>query len=102
MSGYILKAAEEAIDLPIRWRDEKLKPGERVREDLGWRITPVVSEADLVIAEQHLACDTSFALIEGGVPGKTYMVSASARTDRGRDLIRAVVIRIADAPRMVA
>lgn len=98
MSGYILKTADDDVDLPVRWRTENLKPGERVREDLGWQITPVATDSDLAIAEQHLACDTSFALLAGGVPGKTYMVSAQARTDKGRELVRSYVIRIADDP----
>ncbi|MEO0913019.1 MAG: hypothetical protein AAFY59_08515, partial [Pseudomonadota bacterium] len=98
MSGYILKTAEEDVDLPVRWRTDKLMPGERVREDLGWQITPVAGEEDLAVSEQHLTCDTSFALLAGGVPGKTYMVSAQARTDKGRDLVRSYVIRIADEP----
>ena len=102
MSGYILKPAGTDIDVPVEWRSKGLAPGERVLEDLGWRITPCPAPDDLRVREQHLANDVSFALICAGIPGKTYMVSASVRTDRGRDLTCALVIRIADSEPMAA
>ncbi|QHQ34553.1 hypothetical protein [Algicella marina] len=96
MSGYVLKTAELPVELPVDWRAHGLEPDEHVCDDLGWTVMPVTCELDLAVAEQFVAEDRSFALLEGGVPGTTYMVSARVRTTSRRTLTRSYVIRIAE------
>lgn len=96
MSGYILKEAARAVTCQMDWQRGHLKPGERVTADLGWTVQPGSSApGELVVAEQRHDVFRSWALLEGGVPGRVYMVCNRVRTDDERVLSRAIVLRIA-------
>lgn len=95
MSGYLLKPASEDAVARIDWREGYLDQGEYIDADLGWSVVPALGEGDPRIAEQSFEAGASLARVSHGVPGRIYMVSARARTNRGRDLERAIVLRIA-------
>ena len=59
------------------------------------RLLPLSKPLDLVVTEQHHDVTRSRACFAGGVPGRVYLVAASALTSTGRTLERAVVVRIA-------
>jgi len=97
MSGYLMKARRHHALCSIDWREGYLDAGESLADDLGWSVTPTETVADAGIIAQLQGADTSDAIVAGGVPGKTYMLSARVRTDRGRELACSVVLQVAAA-----
>ncbi len=95
MSGYVLKSAGSELQYALNWRRGYLETGEKVAEDLGWRVLPVESAEDLSVVAQRVEPGASHVTVAGGVPGRTYMVCAKVRTSEGRELERAVVMEIA-------
>jgi len=51
--------------------------------------------APLVVTEQGHDARRSWAVFEGGAPGRVYMVASRVRTSEDRVLSRAIIIRIA-------
>jgi hypothetical protein len=99
MSGYLLKPADRDAAFTIDWRRGYLGPGETVAADLGWSIEPQASAAgDLVVTERHHDVARTWARFGGGVPGRVYLIAGRVKTDRGRTLERAIVLRIASGP----
>lgn len=99
MSGYILKAADRAATCTLHWRRGYLDEGETVTADLGWSVFPARPRTDaLVVTERHHDADRSWAVFQGGRKGRFYLVSGRVRTSSGRELERAVVMRIATGP----
>lgn len=100
MSGYHLKPAGTRAVVVTDWRRGYLEPGERVAAIAGWSVhaaTP--GEVGLrVVSARHGAARTRLA-VEGGMPGRVYMLITRIKTDTGRALCRAVVVRIALDPR---
>lgn len=96
MSGYVLKAAETPVAYLLDWRRGYLAPREQVLRDLGWTVQAVGREAPpLAVTEQSHDAHRSWAVFEGGAPGRVYMVTSRVRTSDDRVLSRAIVIRIA-------
>lgn len=96
MCGYLLKAAGRSAVAECDWRRGHLAPGETVAGITGWSVhAPGGGEPGLkVVAARHDADRTRMTL-EGGEPGRVYMLIARVATDTGRALCRAVVVRIA-------
>ncbi len=97
MSGYLLKAADKVARLSIDWHQGYLAPGETVAADLGWSVHKNAGEV-LVVTEQHHDLARSWASVACGAPGQVYMVTSRVRTSTGRQLERAIVVRIALGP----
>lgn len=91
MSGYLMKPASEEALARIDWTQGYLEPGEEVSADLGWAVSP---GGEIGVQEQRVDGCASYAKLADGVPGRVYMVSARAQTNRGRALERAIVVRI--------
>jgi hypothetical protein len=99
MSGYVLKAPDGTVACETDWRRGHLRPGETVAEDLGWDVPCSLSHSGApMVVQQHHDAWRSWASIRGGVPGRFYMVTCGVRTNEGRVLRRAIVLRIAPAP----
>ncbi len=94
MSGYLMKPANAETFARIDWTEGYLEPGERVTADLGWLITPHGEPGDPELRDQRVEPTASLARIARGRPGQVHMLAARARTDRGRELERAIVMRI--------
>ena len=47
MSGYVLKSPISELQYALDWRQGYLDNGEKVVDDLGWRVLPVESIHDL-------------------------------------------------------
>lgn len=101
MSGYVLKPPRSPVIHLIDWRRGYLGPRETVLRDLGWSIRSGVDEAPpLEVTEQGRDAHRSWAVFEGGAPGRVYLVANRVRTSDDRVLSRAIVIRIAVAERI--
>jgi hypothetical protein len=100
MSGYHLKPASTRSVVVTDWRRGHLAPGERVAAIAGWSVHAAKpGEVGLrVVSARHDAVRTRLA-VEGGLPGRVYMLITRIMTDTGRALCRAVVVRIALDPR---
>ena len=96
MVGYLLKPADGSAVVETDWRRGHLAPGERVAAIRAWGVhAPRGEVPDLkVVAARHDA-GRSWLRVEGGRPGRVYMLIARVATDAGRALCRAVVVRIA-------
>ena len=95
MSGYVLKSPGSELQYALDWRQGYLENGEKVVDDLGWRVLPIETIHDLNVVSQHVDQAASHVKVAGGVPGRTYMVCARVLTSAGRELERAVVMQIA-------
>ncbi len=96
MSGYVLKPPDAPVTYLIDWRRGYLAPRERVLRDLGWSVRSGAVEAPpLVVRVQEHDAHRSWAVFEGGAPGRVYLVASRVRTSDDRVLSRSVVIRIA-------
>ena len=95
MSGYVQKSADKAADCVVDWNQGYLEPGEAVEADLGWSLVPADGCGDARIEVQGVDARRSFAKVADGVPGRVYMLSARALTTMGRELERAIVLRVA-------
>ena len=100
MSGYVLKPAAASAVVETDWRRGHLRPDERVAAISGWSVhAPAAAEADLAVVAAWHDGDRSWLTVEGGQPGRVFMLVARIVTDAGRALCRAVVVRIALDPR---
>jgi hypothetical protein len=100
MSGYVLKPPDAPVTHLIDWRRGDLAPGERVLRDLGWSVrTGEGCAPSLVVRTQEHDSHRSWAVFEGGAPGRIYLVASRVRTSDDRVLCRSVVIRIASGER---
>jgi hypothetical protein len=96
MSGYVLKPAEGSVTWVMDWRRGHLAPGEAVTRDLGWSVQPDdPAEAGLRVVAQDHDGRRSWAALEGGAPGRVYLVTNRVRTSDDRVLGRGIVVRIA-------
>lgn len=101
MSGYVLKPPEAPTSYLIDWRRGHLAPRERVLRDLGWSIRSGDEAAPpLAVRAQGHDAHRSWAVFEGGAPGRVYLVASRVRTSDDRELSRAIVVRIALADRI--
>lgn len=96
MSGYYLKPAGADLTCAVEWQDGSLAGAECVTDDLGWSVVPVDDAADLRVREQWVGQAGAGVIVEGGRPGRTYIVSGLVGTSAGRHLQRSVVVRVAD------
>lgn len=96
MSGYFVKNPADISDLSFDWGVQHLDPEETIATDLGWSINPTDTGGISVQSSNHTASTTT-AYLEGGMPGEAYLVSSRVVTDRGRELKRATVVRVANA-----
>lgn len=95
MSGCVTKRPDDrhrarmTFDPPLRGRSETIE------RDAGWLVQKVSRDrSPAKIAAQTCGPDWCEAVIEGGVPGETYLVTAQAETSEGRVIKRAFVLRI--------
>ena len=94
MSGYVQKSVETRATCTIDWSEGYLQADEYVAGDLGWSVVPSLGQGDAAVAMQSIDPRHSKAELIDGVPGKVYMVTARARTNRGREIERAIVLRV--------
>jgi hypothetical protein len=100
MSGYVLKRAGSPAVVETDWRRGHLAPGERVAAISSWSVHAAGGgEADLAVAGARHDGGRTWLTVEGGWPGRVYMLIPRTVTDAGRVLCRAVVVRIALDPR---
>ena len=94
MSGFFQKRAGEVIDCRIDWRQGYLEPGEKLAADMGWQVAAKQGHrAAQVVSRRHDGA-VSTATVAAGDAGAVYMLCAKAVTDRGRELNRAVTLRV--------
>ena len=100
MSGYHLKPPGSRSVVVTDWQRGHLEPGERVAAIAGWSVHAArPGEVGLrVVSARHDGARTRLA-VEGGLPGRVYMLIARIVTNTGRAHCRAVVVRIALDPR---
>jgi len=97
MSGYFLKDPNSELELSMDWRAGYLQRNEKVKDDLGWTVRPVDDVAgELRVVLQECGATNSKATFEGGVSGRTYMVSSRIMTTLGRELERTLMFRVAE------
>ncbi len=95
MNGTILKDPHSELKFCFDWRTGYLNKNEELADDLGWTVQPVIGDpACLCMIEQGHGRHCSYVVLSGGVPGQTYLLTATVRTDKGRVLTRAMVLRI--------
>ncbi len=97
MSGYVRKAPGAPVAITMDWGRGHLGPGERVARDLGWAIRPS-APGELVVARQGQDACRTWAVLDGGVCGKVYIISNRVLTSDERVLARAIVLRVARGP----
>ena len=95
MSGYVFKPTNAPVACTINWQEGYLEDGEYIDSDLGWAVVPSEDGEDAAVAAQKYDDVRSTAIVTKGVPGRVYMLSARAKTNTGRELERALVLRIA-------
>lgn len=97
MSGYFLKDPDSEMQLSVDWQAGYLQRCEHVTEDCGWSVRPVEDGADdLRVVVQDCGASISKATLEGGVPGRVYMVSSKVLTTLGRELERSLMFRVTE------
>ena len=96
MSGCFYKKPDEPLRQKVAFTAPLLTDGETVIGDAGWlvqRVNPVSEEAHVI--QQSVGEDWTEAVIDGGNPGETYLVTSQAETSSGRIVKRSFVLRIA-------
>ncbi len=95
MSGCITKRPDQSHNARVAFDPPLLAPSETIARDAGWLVQKVSRDrSPAKIAEQNIGPDWCEAVIEGGVPGETYLVTAQAETSEGRMIKRSFVLRI--------
>ena len=96
MTVYVTKRPDETRDYAFDWTE--LEPAETLAEDLGWMIVPQEIEPDaLTLAGAVQQAARSVATLAAGRAGHLYHVSNRVRTNLGRVLSRAVIVRVVSA-----
>lgn len=96
MTAYILKTSTAPAVVTFDWDDGSLLPGETVESDLGWVLTPETATPSLSVVGANTTATATSATLAGGRPGDVYRVAATIRTTAGRELVRAVTLRVGD------
>jgi hypothetical protein len=95
MDVYRTKRPSEAKGFALDWQE--LEPSEVLTEDLGWLIVPQELDAQaLTLASSALEAARSVAVLAGGRAGHLYHVSQRVRTNLGRVLSRALLLRVVE------
>lgn len=96
MSGYLQKTADQQAVACVQWDQGYLEPDEYIDGDMGWSVEPLACADEVCLERQTFDSLGSQARVSKGVPGRVYMMSVRASTNRGRILERAIVLRIAE------
>lgn len=92
MSGFFLKSAGSQIDHAIDWRMRHLREGETIVTDEGWSLVPDLGELS-VVSSAHQG-DRTVVTLDGGAPGKVYIVTGTVITSSGRRLTDSAALRV--------
>ena len=97
MSGYFVKNPNTDLDLAFDWSTGFLENGETIASDQGWNVHPESSGAEgITVQSDSSTPTTTSAILVGGRPGDAYLVSSSILTTTGRDIRRAMTVRVAN------
>jgi len=97
MSAYFVKNPDSALDFTFDWGFQFLEPGEQIETDLGWSVTPdTAADGGLAVTDSAQTFTTTTAILGAGRAGEAYLVQSRIRTDRGREIQRALTIRVAN------
>ena len=98
MSGYFVKPPRSVEAYSVDWAFQHLEPGEEIDTDLGWVIHPDTSGlGGLSIAGAASTATVTTVSLAGGMAGEAYLVSSTITTNQGRQLQRALTVRVANA-----
>jgi len=98
MSGYHLKNPGSTAELAIDWSLSALGEGEEIEADLGWAVEPAQAGPDALLPVlSGMTATTTSVRLAGGRPGDAYMVESHVRTTAGRELRRALTVRVGDS-----
>ena len=97
MSGYYVKNPGSTLDFTFDWDALFLKDGETIQTDLGWAVHPDgAGSGGLGVASFASTPTTTTVFLENGVSGEAYLASNTIVTDQGREIRRAITVRIAN------
>ena len=97
MSGYFVKNPGTDLDLAFDWSVGFLESGETIDTDQGWTVHPDEPGSNgITVLSSASNSTTTSVILEGGRPGDAYLVSSSILTTAGRDIRRAMTVRVAN------
>ena len=97
MSGYFVKNPGTVLDLTFDWGTQHLETGETIGADQGWTIHPDEAvDGGITVQSNVNTSTTTTAFLAGGRAGNAYLVSSSILTSLGREIRRAMTVRIAN------
>ena len=97
MSGYFVKNPNSDLDLAFDWGSEFLESGETIDTDQGWSVHPDnPGQNGLTVQSSSSTATMTSAILAGGRSGDAYLISSSIITTTGRDIRRAMTVRVAN------
>ena len=97
MSGYYVKNPGTVLDLTFDWGVQFLESGETIATDQGWTVHPDdASGGGISVQSSASTSTTTTAFLAGGRAGDAYLVSSSILTSQGREIRRAMTVRVAN------